>query len=426
MEDCKRHFLRNFVFLFLAGFYLWGCGPENSANLRYNFGGYESAISWYEKHLARNPDDWNARTRLGHALYETGQIDRAITELQTVLDRRPGIPDATYYLGLAQLAKDDRQAAVDTWAEYRNPEKPKVSQAIAQNRTLVAISESIRLAKEAIQNEETLQTRPPEPNVVAVFPFQDVSPDNRYRHLQKAMAAMIISDLSEVPGLQVVERIRVQYLQDEMNLGESGIVAEGTAPRAGRLLGAEKLVVGALKIGSMAADTSIASTTEREVVDSFNLSYPEEQFFELQKAMVERILATLQIRENATTEEMLKSHHTKSLPAANFYGQALDAQDKGRWAEARRFYRKAFDEDPNFQLAWWGLETSPGAESPDISSLSSMTASDLAEMVESSVSGAESADAAAAAAASTASAEESPGAENRDQAPDTGSIGVSW
>ena len=426
MEYGQRHFLRNFAILFSAALFLWGCGPGSSANLRYNFGGYESAIPWYEKHLARNPDDWNARARLGHALYETGEIDRAIAELQTVLDRRPGIPSATYYLGLAQLAKDDRQAAVDTWAEYRNPEKPNVSQAIAQNRTLVAVSESIRLAREAIQNEETLQTRPPEPNVVAVFPFRDVSPDNRYRHLQKAMAAMIISDLSEVPGLQLLERIRVQYLQDEMDLGESGIVAEGTAPRAGRLLGAEKLVVGALKTGSMAADTSIASTTEREVVDTFNLSYPEDRFFELQKAMVERILATLQVRKNAAAVDMLKSHHTKSLPAANFYGQALDAQDGGRWAEARQFYRKALDEDPNFRLAWWGLETSPGAESPGISSLSTMTATDLAEMAETDVGAAESADAAEAAATSAATAGESPGAENRDQAPATGDIGVSW
>ena len=423
MEDDKRHFLRNFAILFSAGLFLWGCGPGTSADLRYNFGGYESAIPWYEKHLARNPDDWNARTRLGRALYETGQIDRAIAELQTVLGRRPGIPDTTYYLGLAQLAKDDRQSAVDTWAEYRNPEKPKVSQAIAQQRTLVAISESIRLAKEALQNEESLQTRPPEPNVVAVFPFRDVSSDNRYRHLQKAMAAMIISDLSEVPGLQVVERIRVQYLQDEMALGESGIVAAGTAPRAGRLLGAEKLVVGALKAGSMAADTSIASTSQNQVVDTFNLSYPEDRFFDLQKAMVERILATLQIRKDNATREMLESHHTRSLPAATFYGQALDAQDGGRWADARRFYRKALDEDPNFRLAFQGLVTSPGPDSPGISSLSTMTGTDLAEMAESGVGVAESADAAA---TSAATAGESPGGENSDQASDTGSIGVSW
>ena len=423
MEDLRRHALWKFAFLLTAGLWLWGCTDRTSADLRYNFGGYQSAIPWYEKHLARNPDDWNARTRLGHALYETGQIDRAITELQTVLDRRPGIPDTTYYLGLAQLAKDDRQAAVDTWATYRNAKKPTVHQTIAQQRTLVQISESIRLARQALQKEAELHTRPPDPNAVAVFAFQDVTPDNRYPHLQKALAAMIISDLSAVPGLQVLERIRVQYLQDEMELGQSGIVAPGTAPRAGRLLGAENLVVGTLASGSLAADTSVASASAEDVVDHFNLSYPEERFFELQKAMVERILLALRVRETPVTEEILKDHHTQSLPAANYFGQGLNAQDGGQWKEARRFYRKALEEDPNFGLASRALRISPGADSPGLSALSAMTATDLAGMVDSSVDSAESADASESAAESMAA--QRPAAEGNYH-PDTGHIGVSW
>jgi tetratricopeptide (TPR) repeat protein len=428
MEEGARHFLRNFGILFSAGLFFWGCGPGTSADLRYNFGGYESAIPWYEKHLTRNPDDWNARTRLGHALYETGQFDRAIAEFQAVLDRRPGIPDATYYLGLAQLAKDDRQAAVDAWADYRNPKKPTVGEAIARQRTLVQISESIRLARQALQKEAELQTRPPDPNAVAVFAFQDVTPESRFPHLQKALAAMIISDLSAVPGLRVLERVRVQYLQDEMELGESGIVAPGTAPRAGRLLGAENVVVGTLESGSLATDTSVASASAGDVVENFTLSCPQERFFELQKAMVERILLALRVRETPETEEILKDHHTQSLPAATFFGQGLDAQDAGRWKDARRYYRKALEEDPGFRLAARALHLSPGADAPGLSALRAMSAADLAGMVEDGVEAAESADAPAEAAATTGGvgAGQSPGSEDRDQAPAIGGIGVSW
>ena len=112
--------------------------------------------------------------------------------------------------------------------------------------TLVIIAESQQLAKKAIAEEDKLETVPLNANTVAVCYYQDLSPDKSMLAFQKGLAAMVITDLSKIKSLKVIERLRLQALLEEMNLGQTGIVDEKTAPRVGRLVGAENLVVGNL------------------------------------------------------------------------------------------------------------------------------------------------------------------------------------
>jgi curli biogenesis system outer membrane secretion channel CsgG len=62
---------------------------------------------------------------------------------------------------------------------------------------------------------------------------------------------MLITDLSEVKGLQIVERIKLQALVEEMGLGASGLVEANTAPRVGKLLGAQWLIGGDILDGKL-------------------------------------------------------------------------------------------------------------------------------------------------------------------------------
>jgi TolB-like protein len=66
--------------------------------------------------------------------------------------------------------------------------------------------------------------------------------------MAKGLAAMIIADLSKVPGLKVLEREKVQLLVDEARLGSSGIADPRSAVRTGQLLRAEKVIVGNFEV----------------------------------------------------------------------------------------------------------------------------------------------------------------------------------
>ncbi len=256
---------------------------------------------------------------------------------------------------------------------------------IKKQLTVIEIFDSIHLAKQALEDEKKLETSPPKPGTIAVFYFKDLSSNKQFRYLQKAMAEMIITDLAQIKSLQVLERVRVQFLLTEMQLGQTGIVEEKTAPRAGRLLGAENLIVGSLEPGSLVAKASVASTTTEDIVGAFSVTAEQEEFFVLEKEIAYNILKVLSVTITPEEEEQFKKYHSKNLQAVIYFGQGLDALDAGKWKDARLFFKIATEEDPDFKLARYYLERCPAATVATISSLGAMTVGQLATNVEEAV-----------------------------------------
>ena len=231
---------------------------------------------------------------------------------------------------------------------------------------------------------------------------------------------MVITDLSKVQSLQVLERSRIQALLAEMQLGQTGIVAEQTAPRAGRLLGAESLVVGTFEPGSLVVKSNVASTSRQDVVGGFSVTGEEQDFFELQKEIVFNILEVLGVSLTPEEEQVVRKYHTKNFKAVTYYGQALDALDAGKWAVARNFFRKALSEDPDFFLARVGLNSCPDASAPSIGQVEGMSLAELADLTENAVTQAEAEHDSAVAGASGI------GGSGSDEGEATGGVSVGW
>ncbi len=394
------------VLIIIGVVLLAGCTSYIKGSMDMERKNYESAIENFQQELSKNPTNWRARQHLGLAYIRTGQNDRAIAELQYVLGQEPadvtalsyapqGVewgagqnPNAAYanyYLGLAYLRNGQREEALETWQAYKNPRGPLLEEEIKRQLTVVEISNSVHLARLALEQEKELKTLPPKSGTVAVFYFKDVSPDNSFLHFQKAVAEMIITDLAQIKSLTVLERMRVQYLLTEMQLGQTGIVDEETAPRAGRLLGAENLIVGSLEPGSISINTTIASATKSDLVGAFAVTAEQERFFELEKEIVFNVVKILGVSLSPEEEQRMNQYHTKNLQAVLYLGQGLDALDEGKWRDARGFFRMALDEDPGFKLARYYFEHCPAATTASISTIGSMTVGQLAQSIEASV-----------------------------------------
>ena len=402
----------------LAAFALCACSAYMAGNLKFNQRQYDAAIGDYQKALAKDPDHWQARRQLGLAYVRTGQYDKAIGELEKVLAQRPDEPDATYYLGLARLGKEDRAKAVETWKSYKNTENPEVADAIRRQVTVVEIAESLRVAKQAVAEEAKLQASPPKPGTVAVFYFKDLSPDAAFRPLQKALAMMIITDLGQVRSLQVVERLQVQSLLAEMQMGQTGIVEAQTAPRAGKLLGAESLIVGTFEPGSLMIKTSVASSSKRDVVGSFSVKGEQHEFFDLQKGIVYNVLKVLGVTPTPEEQKLVGKYQTRNFRAVTYFGQGLDALDSGNWKEAQNLFQKAVSEDPGFALAVRWRDSSPSASTPGIGALGGMSGAALGAVADAAVAGA--------AAAHGAAAPGPSGGDGAAGGQGTGGVGVGW
>ena len=392
----SKNIIFPYVVLSLGLLFLCGCAANMAAHPKYMAGSYmldqknyEAAIDYFLEELSHNPDNWLAREKLGIAYYEIGQYDKAIPELERVLVDIPKKPRPSYYLGLAFLKTGQRSKAIETLRSYRNSRSPLTEKEIKKQITLLEISNGIQMARQAVAEEEKLKTLPPKAGTVAVFYFKDVSPDNSLRPFQKAMAKMIITDLSQIRSLQVLERLRVQYLLREMELGVTGIVEEKTAPRYGRLLGASNLIVGTMTPGSLHVKTAVASTVDEDAVGIIAVGSEIEQFYILQKEIVYNILKVLDVKFTPAEKKMISQYHTKNLKAVVYFGQGLEALDVGAWKEAKGFFQQAVDEDPAFELAILYREATPNATAPSISALGAMNGTDLAGMVDTGVSSAD-------------------------------------
>jgi TolB-like protein len=296
------------------------------------------------------------------ALYEAGQYQQVIDLLK---GQKFLPPSAALYLGLSQLRLENLDDAILAWKGYveTNPGS-EAAREIAGYTTLLLQEASQRLAKKAQEEESAITTNPPDPNAIAVSPFLNLgSPD--LAPLSKGLAQMVMTDLSLVPSLKVVERIRLQAVVDELKLAQSGLVEEASAAKAGRLLGAGNIATGSfldLQQEEIHLDTRITQTETGKSLMAHKTEGKLDLFYQVQKNMVFKILCGLgRCPESLdpSVVQALEKVHTTSLEAFLLYSKGLDLLDQGRYREAAQAFYLALEKDPNFTLAQRALVETP-------------------------------------------------------------------
>jgi hypothetical protein len=186
--------------------------------------------------------------KVGMDAYKNSQFDKAREVLMAVREKSPTEKIVSYYLGLTALELKDNPAALQHLQQYTRDD-PDVARERGVNQlvTLLLTNQLQNEVKEALQQENQLTNDKPEPNTIAVQAFTNRG-DPAYAALAKGIAAMVITDLSKIPGLKVLERQKVQKLMDEISLNQSGLVSQDSLVKAGRLMRAEKVVVGSFGV----------------------------------------------------------------------------------------------------------------------------------------------------------------------------------
>jgi tetratricopeptide (TPR) repeat protein len=79
----------------------------NTANAFFDAKNYETAEKWYLAAIQKNPNDINVRTDLGITFIErqNPDLDRAVKEFQTSLEKNPKHEPTLYNLGIAYFKK---------------------------------------------------------------------------------------------------------------------------------------------------------------------------------------------------------------------------------------------------------------------------------------------------------------------------------
>ncbi len=212
-------------------------------------------------------------------------------------------------------------------------------------------------ARDALTQETGLEAESAG-NTLAVLYFHNKSGDAGLNPLQKGLAFMLMTDLSQVDGIVLVERVKLQALVEEMDLGVSGLVAPDSAPRVGRLLGARFLVGGDLQ-GSK-SELGIASDV-LEVPGQRLAGSPLSEgdlprIFEVEKELLFAIIDILRIELSEQKKLELEKPFTTKIDALYNLMYAIDSADRGDYLKAEAYYKEALKKDPGLNAAEEGLQ----------------------------------------------------------------------
>jgi tetratricopeptide (TPR) repeat protein len=304
---------------------------------------------------AERPADADVATRLAAAYREAGRVDEAVDLLESTLASNPDHEAAVYYLGLAYeevgadssaLALYQRYLELDGDADLRNELERRVG---VIRRAALRESVLASLAREA-----ELAATPPRARTIAVFPFPYLGSDPGIRSLGRALAQLLVTDLSQTDRLDVLERLQVQYLAEEIALAEQGRVDPATAARGGRVLGAERVVQGQIDgtVQEIVLDAAVIRTSDgADAAESVGSRDQLARFFDLEKEMALAIYEAAGVQLTPAERERVLQRQTENLEAILAFGLGLEAQDAGRYQEAANHFSRAATLDPSFDLA---------------------------------------------------------------------------
>ena len=182
--------------------------------------------------------------------------------------------------------------------------------------------------------------RPADRKTVAVLSFTNGSGDPQYDPLGKGIAAMMISDLSDVPDIQLVERERLSDITGEMQLQQTKLVDPRTAVSVGKLVGAEYVVTGAISAlePKVRLDTRVVSVETGKIVKTAEVTGEQKKFFDLQQQLSKNLIKGLDValspEDSARLAQKLEQDRIDDLKVQLDYSEALDLYDRRMYAEA--------------------------------------------------------------------------------------------
>lgn len=190
----------------------------------------------------------------GILLYNKADIALAKATFLRIQKAFPYNGASAYYLGLLYMNEGDDLNTIRQWKHFVKIDPKKAEENKIPQHLTVLIAKQIKdEIDSAIANEAKLGSQKPEPGSVAVAAFSSKGID-RYKILSKGLTALLISDLAKVPELKILERQKIQKLVDELKLTESGLVDKDSGARMGKMMKAEKIIIGEFEVSVPQAD----------------------------------------------------------------------------------------------------------------------------------------------------------------------------
>jgi TolB-like protein len=189
---------------------------------------------------------------------------------------------------------------------------------------------------------------------LAIIYFDNSGGDPSMDKLKKGLADMLITDLSNVNMLDIVERDKLEALLKEQKLSNSKEFDPKTAAKVGKLLGAQVILTGGYfeMMRSLRIDARFIDVETGKILKSDGVDGQTSAFFKIQKQLSWKIIKNMDTKiSDDEKRELTASENTKALTIEdlNEYSKALDYYDQGKKSEAKKIADKLKNKYPDFE-----------------------------------------------------------------------------
>jgi TolB-like protein len=192
----------------------------------------------------------------------------------------------------------------------------------------------------------------PSPLVLSILYFEDRTRLPQLAWLRKGLSDMLITDLSQAPEIQIVQRERLEEIVREQALQAGGRIDDKAAVRLGRLTGATVILLGsATLVGeTLRLDAHLLSVERGTVFGATFVEGRTAELLSLEKQLAARLLTLLRLKQSVHLPAKPASEPNVLKATGAFY-EGLDAADRGDIGKALEKFETAIGQDPKYAEA---------------------------------------------------------------------------
>ncbi len=187
---------------------------------------------------------------------------------------------------------------------------------------------------------------------VAVMYFENLSGDEEIRWLSKGAPSMLLTDLAQTPGLDVVSSARLNEILGELGQENVDVIDQSLIAEIARRAGSGAVVVGSIfKSGSdIRIDVKVEDVGSGRILSAESAQGSD--VFPLVDQLADAIRASLKVTDAAVARPIAEVT-TSSLEAYRYYSEGLEAFGVLEWHKAWPLFEKAIEIDPSFAMAYF-------------------------------------------------------------------------
>ena len=199
--------------------------------------------------------------------------------------------------------------------------------------------------------------RDPNITTIAIMEFDHAATDKEtyeeLGYLTTGLRFFFNSDFAQISNVKVVTREKLDYILEEVEHTQAGLIDQSTAIKVGKIMGAQYMIFGMVqqensRHGTIGVQVINVETSEH-IMSASRDGKPN--FVKLQKELVKEIAEKLDMELSKETKQLIDANGTESQEAATFYSKGVFYMCEYDYAQAYEFFKAAYEADNNFTEA---------------------------------------------------------------------------